>query len=258
MSQKKLIHGFHAVNARLFQQPSSLIELYVQAERQDARMRDLLAKAEQEKIRVLFADTARLDTMSGQARHQGVVASIDTSYQFVSLDDVLENLNEPPLLLILDGVTDPHNLGACLRVADAMGVHAVIAPKNRAAGLNATVSKVACGAAEVVPYLTVTNLTRTLRELKDRGIWIAGTCMEAKTDLFHFSEPGPLAWVMGGEGAGMRRLTREHCDVLVSIPLFGMVESLNVSVASGIVLAESRRQRVLGGVSPRIVHAAST
>lgn len=170
---------------------------------------------------------------------------IDASMNYVDLDDVLENLSEPPLLLILDGVTDPHNLGACLRVADAMGAHAVIAPKDRSATLNATVSKVACGAAEVVPYITVTNLARTLRDLKDAGVWIAGTTMEADTDLYHFDASGPLAWVMGAEGEGMRRLTREHCDVLVSIPMFGTVESLNVSVSSGMVLSESRRQRVL-------------
>jgi 23S rRNA (guanosine2251-2'-O)-methyltransferase len=142
-------------------------------------------------------------------------------------------------------VTDPHNLGACLRVADAMGAHAVIAPKDRSASINATVSKVACGAAEVVPYIMVTNLARTLRDLKDAGVWIAGTTMEADTDLFHFDQTGPLAWVMGAEGEGMRRLTREHCDALVSIPMFGTVESLNVSVSAGIVLAESRRQRVM-------------
>jgi 23S rRNA (guanosine2251-2'-O)-methyltransferase len=170
---------------------------------------------------------------------------VDASHQFVCIEDVLDHLAEPPLLLVLDGVTDPHNLGACLRVADAMGAHAVIAPKDRAASVNATVSKVACGAAEVVPYIMVTNLARTLRDLKDAGIWIAGTSMEADTDLFGFSETGPLAWVMGAEGEGMRRLTRELCDVLVSIPMFGTVESLNVSVSAGMVLAESRRQRVI-------------
>ncbi|GGY27325.1 23S rRNA (guanosine(2251)-2'-O)-methyltransferase RlmB [Paludibacterium paludis] len=247
MSNKRLIHGFHALNARLWQNPRSLIEIYLAGGRHDARAKALMEKAGEEGIRLHVVDKARLDSLTGNARHQGVAAWIDASFTFVDLDDVLDNLTEPPLLLILDGVTDPHNLGACLRVADAMGAHAVIAPKDRSASLNATVSKVACGAAEVVPYLTVTNLARTLRDLKDRGIWIAGTTMEADTDLFHFEQTGPLAWVMGAEGEGMRRLTREHCDVLVSIPMFGSVESLNVSVSSGIVLAESRRQRVLKG-----------
>jgi 23S rRNA (guanosine2251-2'-O)-methyltransferase len=207
-------------------------------------MAELLKLAEAEGTRLVPVDANRLDGLTGHARHQGIAAIIDASQQFVALDEVLEDLNEPPLLLVLDGITDPHNLGACLRVADAMGVHAVIAPKDKSVGLNATVSKVACGAAEVVPYIVVTNLARTLRDMKDAGIWIAGTDMETETDLFHFDQKGPLAWIMGAEGHGMRRLTREHCDVLVSIPMFGTVESLNVSVASGICLAESRRQRV--------------
>lgn len=245
MSNKRQIHGFHAVNARLWQNPKSLLEIYLQSGRLDERSRAVEEQATAQGVRLYRVDKTRLDSLTGQSRHQGVVATIDASHQFVSLDDVLENLQEPPLLLVLDGVTDPHNLGACLRVADAMGAHAVIAPKDRAAGLNATVSKVACGAAEVMPYIMVTNLARTLRDLKDAGIWIAGTTMEAKQDLFHFDQHGPLAWVLGAEGEGMRRLTREHCDVLVSIPMFGTVESLNVSVSAGMVLAESRRQRVL-------------
>ena len=245
MSNKKLIHGFHAVNARLWQNPKSVLEIFLAGGRQDARAQAVLDKAASESVKAHIVDKARLDSLTGKARHQGVVAMIDANQNFVTLDDVLENLAEPPLLLILDGVTDPHNLGACLRVADAMGAHAVIAPKDRSATLNATVSKVACGAAEVVPYITVTNLARTLRDLKDAGVWIAGTTMEADTDLYHFDASGPLAWVMGAEGEGMRRLTREHCDVLVSIPMFGTVESLNVSVSSGMVLSESRRQRVL-------------
>jgi len=245
MSNKKLIHGFHAVNARLWQNPKSVLEIFLAGGRQDVRAQAVLEKAAAESVKAHIVDKERLDSMTGKARHQGVVAMIDANQNFVTLDDVLENLSEPPLLLILDGVTDPHNLGACLRVADAMGAHAVIAPKDRSATLNATVSKVACGAAEVVPYITVTNLARTLRDLKDAGVWIAGTDMEGSTDLYHFDGSGPLAWVMGAEGEGMRRLTREHCDVLVSIPMFGTVESLNVSVSAGMVLSESRRQRVL-------------
>ncbi|RQW26600.1 23S rRNA (guanosine(2251)-2'-O)-methyltransferase RlmB [Rhodobacteraceae bacterium CH30] len=247
MSNRKLIHGFHAVNARLWQNPKSLIEIYVAGGRQDARTKEVLDKAGAESVKLHIVDKARMDSMTGNARHQGVAAVIDASRNYVDLDDVLDHISEPPLLLILDGVTDPHNLGACLRVADAMGVHAVIAPKDRSAGINATVSKVACGAAEVVPYITVTNLARTIRDLKDMGVWIAGTTMETETDLYHFDASGPLAWVMGNEGEGMRRLTRDLCDVLVSIPMFGTVESLNVSVSSGMVLSESRRQRVLAG-----------
>ena len=245
MSQKKLIHGFHAVNARLFQSPKSLIEIYITRGREDRRMQEALAKAADEGIRVIPLDNERLDAMTGHARHQGIAAVIDASHRIVNVDDVLDTLTTPPFLLILDGITDPHNLGACLRVADAMGVHAVLAPKDRSAGLNATVSKVACGAAETVPYIQVTNLARTLRDLKDRGIWIAGTDMDGQSDLYHFEAPESLAWVMGSEGEGMRRLTREHCDLLVSIPMFGTVESLNVSVATGMVLAETRRQHTL-------------
>lgn len=245
MSNQRLIIGFHAVNARLWQNPSSIIELYVLEGKQDTRMRDVLDKAQKENIRVIFADSGRLDSLSKHGRHQGVVGFIDASRNHVDLEDVLENLTEPPFLLILDGITDPHNLGACLRVADAMGVHAVIAPKDKSAGLNATVSKVACGAAETVPYITVTNLARTIRELKDRGIWIIGTDMNTSTDLYHFSTPLAVAWIMGAEGSGIRRLTRELCDILVSIPMFGTVESMNVSVSAGIVLSETRRQRTL-------------
>lgn len=245
MSNQRLIIGFHAVNALLWQNPDSIIELYVLEGKHDARMRDVLNKAKAENVRIISADQARLDTLSKHARHQGVVGFIDASRQHVDIEDVLENLNEPPLLLILDGITDPHNLGACLRVADVMGVHAVIAPKDKSVGLNATVSKVACGAAETVPYITVTNLARTIRELKQRGIWIIGTDMNGNDDLYHFTAPEAVAWVMGAEGNGMRRLTRDLCDTLVSIPMFGTVESLNVSVSTGIVLSETRRQRIL-------------
>ena len=247
MSNKRLIYGFHAVNARLWQQPKSVQDIYLADGRQDARSQAVLDKAADEGVRVHRVDATRLDAMTGRARHQGVAAQIDASHQHVTLDDVLAYLDEPPLLLVLDGVTDPHNLGACLRVADAMGAHAVIAPKDRAAGLNATVSKVACGAAEVVPYLMVTNLARTLREIKDAGILVAGTTMEAEQTLYQCDARGPLAWVLGAEGEGMRRLTREHCDLLVSIPMFGTVESLNVSVSAGMLLSESRRQRLLAG-----------
>ena len=245
MANQRLIYGFHAVNARLWQNPKSITELYIQEGRNDARTRDVLEKAAAENVRVHFADAARLDAISKGARHQGVAGFIDASKNHVHLEDVLENLSEPPLLLVLDGITDPHTLGACLRTADAMGVHAVIAPKDKSAGLNATVSKVACGAAETVPYITVTNLARTLRELKEYGIWIVSTGMTGEADLVHWALPERVAWVMGNEGEGMRRLTREHCDLLVSIPMFGTVESMNVSVSAGMVLSETRRQRTL-------------
>ncbi|OSI10810.1 23S rRNA (guanosine(2251)-2'-O)-methyltransferase RlmB [Neisseria canis] len=245
MSNQRLIYGFHAINARLWQNPKSITEIYVQEGKSDARTRDVLQKAADEKVRVHFADADRLNKLSKGMRHQGVVGFIDASKNHVHLEDVLENLSEPPLLLVLDGITDPHNLGACLRTADAMGVHAVIAPKDRSAGLNATVSKVACGAAETVPYITVTNLARTLRELKEYGIWIIGTDTGGDSDLYRCGLPDSVAWVMGNEGEGMRRLTREHCDMLVSIPMFGTVESMNVSVSTGMVLSETRRRRTL-------------
>ena len=245
MSNKRLIYGFHAVNARLWQNPKSLLELYVQEGKNDARTREVLEQAAKRGVRVHFADAERLAAICKNVRHQGVAGFIDASKNHVHLEDVLENLKEPPFLLVLDGITDPHNLGACLRTADAMGVHAVIAPKDRSAGLNATVSKVACGAAESLPYITVTNLARTLRELKEYGIWIVGTDMGGEADLFHYPVPESVAWVMGNEGEGMRRLTREHCDALVSIPMYGSVESMNVSVSTGMVLAETRRQRSL-------------
>ena len=239
MANQRLIYGFHAINARLWQNAKSIIELYILENKNDVRTREVLEKAAQENVRVHFADTDRLNAMAKGARHQGVVGFIDASKNHVHLEDVLDNLREPAFLLVLDGITDPHNLGA----ADAMGVHAVIAPKDKSAGLNATVSKVACGAAETVPYITVTNLARTLRELKEYGIWVVGTDTGGEADLFHYDIPQAVAWVMGNEGAGMRRLTREHCDALVSIPMFGTVQSMNISVSAGMVLAETRRQR---------------
>jgi 23S rRNA (guanosine2251-2'-O)-methyltransferase len=199
--------------------------------------------AESRGTRVMRVDEKRLDGMTHHARHQGVAARIEAVALPAHIDEVLEALTEPALILILDGVTDPHNLGACLRVADALGVHAVIAPKDRAAGINATVSKVASGAAETVPYLAVTNLARSMRELKEQGIWIVGADERADNDLYSAKLQGPLAWVLGAEGEGMRRLTREQCDELVRIPMLGTVESLNVSVSAGICLAETRRQR---------------
>jgi 23S rRNA (guanosine2251-2'-O)-methyltransferase len=239
----RFIHGFHAVLAKLRHQPEAILEIFVDGARQDARARDLLARAEAVGARVVQADARRLDGMAPPGKHQGVVARVSGEIAHVSLDDLLDGLAEPPLLLVLDGVTDPHNLGACLRVADGAGAHAVIAPKDRACGLNQTVRKVASGAAESVPYIAVTNLARTLRELQERDIRIIGTADQAEADLYAAEWPAATAWVMGAEGEGMRRLTRETCDQLVSIPMFGSVESLNVSVASGICLYEARRRR---------------
>ena len=240
----RFIHGFHAVLAKMRTQADAIADLFVDASRQDARIKDLLAKADQLGIRVVQADAKRLDGMAPPGKHQGVVARVSGVTAHVSLDDLLDDLQEPPLLLVLDGVTDPHNLGACLRVADGVGAHAVIAPKDRACGVNQTVQKVACGAAESVPFITVTNLARTLRELKERDIWIMGTADETDHDIYTADWPVAIAWVMGAEGEGMRRLTGETCDQLVRIPMLGRVESLNVSVASGVCLYEARRRRM--------------
>jgi 23S rRNA (guanosine2251-2'-O)-methyltransferase len=243
MSQERIIYGFHAVISRLRQNAAGVKEIYLDSGRNDRRAQDLAKLAAGLGIRIMQVDDKRLGGMTGNARHQGVAARAEVARLPTHIDDVLDNLTEPALLLILDGVTDPHNLGACLRVADAMGVHAVIAPKDRAVGLNATVAKVASGAAETVPYIAVTNLARSMRELKERGIWLVGADEKAERDLYAVRLGGALAWVLGAEGEGMRRLTREHCDELARIPMRGAVESLNVSVSAGICLAEARRQR---------------
>ncbi len=246
MADLRLIYGFHAVTSRIRQNPDGVLEVYLQAQRHDPRMRELIKLAETSGVRVIPVDAKRLDGMAGSGRHQGVAARVDASRRVQHLEDVLDTIEEPPLLLVLDGVQDPHNLGACLRSADAFGVHAVIAPKDRAVGITATVEKVACGAAETVPYITVTNLARTLREIKERDIWVVGADGAAESDLNSFKHAGPLAWVLGAEGEGLRRLTRETCDELVRIPMLGSVESLNVSVSAGICLFEARRQRKSG------------
>lgn len=242
MSRSRSIFGFHAVLAKLRHDPEAVSEIYLDAGRKDARARDLLRHAENAGIRLVTVDSARLEAMAPGARHQGVVAHVSGEQRHVTLDDVLDTLEEPAFLLVLDGVTDPHNLGACLRVDDAVGAHAVIAPKDRACGLTQTVLKVASGAAETVPYIMVTNLARTLRELKERDIFIIGTDDEGSTDLYAADWPKATAWVMGAEGEGMRRLTRETCDLLVRVPMLGSVSSLNVSVASGVCLYEARRR----------------
>ncbi|PPE70720.1 23S rRNA (guanosine(2251)-2'-O)-methyltransferase RlmB [Caldimonas thermodepolymerans] len=239
----KILFGFHAVTVRLKTAPQSIHEIYVDASRRDQRMRQFVARAQEAGVRLIDSDDERLHKLCGTHRHQGVVAKVSPLEQARSLDDLLDGLNEAPLLLVLDGVTDPHNLGACLRVADGAGAHAVIAPKDHAAGINATVAKVASGAAETVPYFMVTNLARTLNELKERNIWVIGTSDDAPKTLYEVDLKGPVALVLGAEGAGMRQLTRKTCDELVSLPMRGAVESLNVSVASGICLYEAVRQR---------------
>ncbi len=248
MSEARILFGFHAVLSRMRQHATSIEEILIDRDRIDARMKDLLHMAESANVRVMQVERSRLDGLAGiNGRHQGVLARvIDTPIPYKDIHDILESdLKEPPFFLVLDGVEDPHNLGACLRVADAMGVHAVIAPKDRAVGLNATVRKVASGAAETVPFIAVTNLARTLRELKDAGVFVVGTTMDAPSSLLNTKLDGAIALVLGAEGDGIRRLTAETCDALVTIPMFGSVESLNVSVASGICLYEARRQRSL-------------
>jgi len=243
MTDRATLCGFHALSARLRQNPDSVREIYHDEHRRDARMRALLAAAEDRKIRLIAIDLARLDGMAGHARHQGIVARIDPSKSFIALEDVLDTLTTPALLLVLDGVQDPRNLGACLRVADAMGVDAVIAPKDRAVGVNATVAKAACGAAESVPFIAVTNLARSLRAVRERGIRVVGATEDAANELGGIPLQGAIAWVLGSEDEGLRRLTRENCDELARIPMLGTVESLNVSVAAGICLFETVRQR---------------
>jgi len=254
MSNPKVLFGFHAVGVRLKTAPKSIVEIYFEPTRRDARMRQFIDRVNEAGVRLIEADGMRLAKLAGSHGHQGVAARVQELVQVTSLDELLEQLEaanadkplaerQQPLILVLDGVTDPHNLGACLRVADGAGVHAVIAPKDHAAGINATVAKVASGAAETVPYFMVTNLARTLNELKERNIWIIGTSDVAPRTLYQADLKGPVALVLGAEGDGMRQLTAKTCDELVSIPMRGAVESLNVSVASGVCLYEALRQR---------------
>ena len=243
----KVLFGFHAVGVRIKTAPASVFEVFFDVSRRDARMRQFTDRAREAGVRLIESDGLRLAKMCGSHGHQGVVARVDALALVKSLDELLEQLEASgvaqPLLLVLDGVTDPHNLGACLRVADGAGAHAVIAPKDHAAGISAIVSKVASGAAETMPYFMVTNLARTLGELKERNIWCIGTSDDAEKTIYDVNLTGPVALVLGAEGEGMRQLTRKTCDELVSIPMHGAVESLNVSVASGVCLYEALRQR---------------
>ena len=228
MSSPKVLFGFHAVGVRLKTAPQSIIEIYYEGTRRAARMRQFLEKAKEAGARLIEADAMRIAKLAGSHGHQGVAARVEEVKDTRTLDELLDDLEESgvqnPLLLVLDGVTDPHNLGACLRVADAAGAHAVVAPKDRAVGLNATAVKVASGAADTVPYITVTNLARALREMQDAGVWVVGAAGEAEKSIYDIDQKVPVAWVLGAEGDGMRQLTRKTCDELVSIPMKGAVE----------------------------------
>lgn len=244
MSGKRILAGFHAVGARLRHAPASIEAIYVDARRRDGRMAQLQQRAAELKVKVVATDPERLRGMAGEAPHQGVVAVAEPLDQVLSFEDVLNDVRADTLLLLLDGVTDPRNLGACLRVADAAGVQAVVVPRDRSAGLTPAALKAAAGAAEAVPLIDVTNLARAMDDLRDAGVRLIGAAGEADSSLFELDLTGPLAWVLGAEGAGLRRLTRERCDALARIPIIGHVESLNVSVATGICLYEAVRQRL--------------
>jgi 23S rRNA (guanosine2251-2'-O)-methyltransferase len=244
-SKRNFVYGLHAINAVLERAPERVLELWLAQPRDDARSRDLRERAQTAGLRVQSVAAEALAKLVGDVAHQGAVAAVRPLKAWDERD-LLESLSQAadPLLLVLDGVTDPHNLGACLRTADAAGVHAVLIPKDRAATVDGVVRKVAAGAAEFVPVASVTNLARTIDLLKERGIWVVGADGEAPQTLYGADLKRPLALVLGAEGAGMRRLTRERCDFLVRIPMAGRVESLNVSVAAGVALFEARRQRL--------------
>lgn len=247
MSDLEKIYGLHAVEALLRHHPKRVKQVWLAEGRDDPRVQALLQLAEQSKVRVGQCERREMDAWV-EGVHQGVVADVSPSQVWgdAMLEELLDRTEGAPLLLVLDGVTDPHNLGACLRTADAAGALAVIIPKDKSATLNATVRKVACGAAEVIPLVAVTNLARTLEKLQQRGLWVVGTAGEADQEIYDQDLSGPIVLVMGAEGKGMRRLTREHCDFLVRLPMGGSVSSLNVSVATGVCLFEALRQRRSG------------
>ncbi len=249
MNPERLVCGIHAVNAALTRD-GHVAELWVDSgRRNDARLRSLIDVATTQVIPLHFVALAEVDRLATNLRHQGVVGRINSApvYSEHDLERLIEQHGKTLLLLVLDGVQDPHNLGACLRTADAAGVHAVIAPRDRATGLTAAVRKVACGGAESVPFIQVTNLARTLRYCKDKGVWLVGASGEADMEVYEADLQGPIGLVLGAEESGLRRLTKEHCDSLVRIPMLGQVESLNVSVATGICLYEVLRQRQVAG-----------
>lgn len=243
MATARVLAGFHAVGARLRHAPESIETIYVDGRRRDSRMLDLQQRAKSLRVTITAVDVERLRSLAGEAPHQGVVALAAQLEQAVSLDDVLNHVEANTLLLLLDGVTDPRNLGACLRVADAAGVNAVIIPRDRSAALTPSALKAAAGAAETVPLIPVINLARAMDDLREVGVRLIGAVGEVEQSLYEVDLTGPLAWALGAEDEGLRRLTRERCDTLARIPLAGHVESLNVSVATGICLFESMRQR---------------
>lgn len=238
-----IIYGLHAVQSVIRHQSETVKVLFYDKKRNDQRLMQVLEMAKKQGIHCTPTNKAQLDDKADGERHQGILIEAVDKQQNQSLNELIENLSEPAFLLVLDGVTDPHNLGACLRTAEAAGVHAVIYPKDKSAGINSTVRKVACGAAEVIPTYAVTNLARTLQEIQQLGVWVIGTAGEAEQSLYEMDLSGPMALVMGAEGDGMRRLTREHCDYLAKLPMAGTVSSLNVSVATGVCLFEMVRQR---------------
>lgn len=244
-SKRNFVYGLHAVNAVLERAPERLLEIWVAQPRDDARIHELRDRAQNVGVSVQLVGGDALAKLVGEVAHQGAVAAVRPLKAWDEHDLIqgISQISGDPLILILDGVTDPHNLGACLRTADAAGAHAVLIPKDRAAAVDGVVRKVAAGAAEFVPVASVTNLARAIDMLKERGIWVVGTDAEALQTLYGADLRRPLAMVLGAEGAGMRRLTRERCDFLVRIPMAGQVESLNVSVAAGVALFEARRQR---------------
>ena len=247
---QRILAGFHAVGARLRGDPGSIVVLYFDAARRDARMQQLLAQAADSQVRCVAADDQRLQALSPDAPHQGVVAETTGAAPTAELEDLLEAVNPETFLLILDGVTDPRNLGACMRTAAAAGVQAVIVPRDRAATVTEVTAKAAAGATESLPLVTVTNLARAMKDIQDAGVWIVGAEGEASRSLYEIDLTGPRAWALGAEGTGLRRLTRERCDELVHIPMAGGMESLNVSVATGVCLFETRRQRQFGKPAP--------
>ncbi|HEX6831970.1 MAG TPA: 23S rRNA (guanosine(2251)-2'-O)-methyltransferase RlmB [Rudaea sp.] len=241
----ELIFGIHSIEAALNHDPANVVELYIEADSHNARLKELSERARELGIKPHARGKEALDKMTGGARHQGAVARYNTPppRSESELADLVEKAQEDTLLLVLDGITDPHNLGACLRSAEAAGVTAVIVPKDRAAGITPTVRKASSGAADRVAFFAVTNLARTLKALKQQGVWLVGLAGDADKDLYDIDLKGRIALVVGSEGEGMRRLTRESCDFVARIPMRGSVESLNVSVATGVVLFESLRQR---------------
>ena len=247
MSKQVVLAGFHAVNARAKIKPESIQVVYIDAGRHDKRMHQCRERLVAAGVKVMQADQRRLDGLAPDVPHQGVVALADELKQAYDFDWLMDNITEKTFLLVLDGVTDPRNFGACLRVADAAGVQAVVVPRDRSASFSPAASNCAAGAWETVPVVQVTNLASSLVELRDAGVLVIGTAGEAEQTIYDIDQKRPVAWVLGAEGEGLRQLTRKRCDVLAKIPMFGAVDSLNVSVASGVCLFETVRQRVAAG-----------